>query len=123
MTKTKDNVAQSQKDGTMTTEEGVVVDAKTGVATEDPESEKARVLSYKEVEALVGELEPGDEGWLPLNEKGEITGPAKKGNAPIGTLSAKVVMPIEERPHPLQTPSGAHIMHRMNPDPHPESSI
>jgi hypothetical protein len=119
MTKAKvDNVEQSKRDGTVTTEEGVVVDAKTGVATEDTaEGEKARELSFDEVADLVGELEPGDEGWVPLDEKGNITGPAKKGKAPKGQLAASVVAPIDTRPHALQTPSGAHLMKRMNPDP------
>lgn len=111
------NVAQSRKDGTMTTEEGKVVDAQTGVVTdEDGTNDKARVLSFEEVETLVGDLEPGDEGWVPLNDKGEITGPAQKGNAPIGELSAKVYMPPDARVPPLTTPSGALLSHRMNPD-------
>lgn len=120
MTKAKvDNMEQSKKDGTVTTEEGKVLEANPGavVATEvDPAAEKARELSYDEVEALLGDLEPGDEGWIELSVKGEPIGVAHKGKAPIGTLSASVVCPVDSRPHVLQTPSGAHLMKRMNPD-------
>lgn len=119
MTKAKqDNVEQSKESGTVTTEEGKVVDATTGVASEDnPVAEKVRVLSFDEVEKLVGDLEPGDEGWVPLNTKGEIIGPAQKGMPPRDTVAARVVAPQDTRPHPLTTPSGAHLTHRMNPDP------
>lgn len=113
-----DNVKQSEETGTVQTEEGKTVDAKSGVAAEgEAESEKAKLLSYAEAEKLVGDLEPGDEGWLPLNEKGEIIGPAKKGTPPKGQLATRVVAPIDDRPHPIQTPSGAHLSHRMNADP------
>lgn len=114
--RTDDNVEQSKRDGTVTTEEGVVVDAKTGEA-DDPAQDKGRVLSFDEVKDLVGELEPGDEGWVPLGEKGEIIGAAKKGLPPQGVPSARVVAPVDDRPHLLQTPSGAHLTHRMNADP------
>lgn len=112
-----DNVEQSERTGTVQTEEGLTADAKTGVVASDPAADKARTLSYEEAEALVGELEPGDEGYVPLNEKGEIIGAAKKGKPPEGVLAAKVVAPVDSRPHPLQTPSGAHLSKRMNPQP------
>lgn len=112
-----DNMEQSKKDGTVTTEEGEVVDAGTGVAAApDPAAEKARELSWDEVEALRGDLEPGDEGWIELSDKGEPIGVAKKGKAPIGVLSASVICPIDSRPHGLATPSGANLSARMNPD-------
>lgn len=118
MTKRIDNVEQSKKDGTVTTEEGKVVEAQTGESAEDNEiAEKSKVLSFDEAAELVGDLLPGDEGWVPLNAKGEITGPAKKGTPPKDQLAARVVAPEDTRPHPLTTPSGAHLTHRMNPDP------
>jgi hypothetical protein len=121
MTKAKndpkvDNVEQSKQDGTVTTDEGKVVDARTGVAAEKPENEDHGALSYEEVEGLLGDLEPGDEGWVPLDEKGFIIGPAKKGKAPIGTLSASVYCPPDSRIPPLTTPAGALLSKKMNPD-------
>lgn len=119
MTKAKqDNVEQSKKDGTVTTEEGKVVEAQTGEAAEDNEiAEKSRVLSFDEAAELVGDLLPGEVGWVPLNAKGEIIGPAKKGIPPKDQPAARVAAPEDTRPHPLTTPSGAHLTHRMNPDP------
>ena len=112
-----DNIEQSKRDGTLTTQEGTVVDAKTGVPVDkDNPNEKDGALSHEEVEALLGDLEPGDTGWVPLDEKGNITGPAKKGNAPIGTLSASVYCPPDSRVPPLTTPAGALLSKRMNPD-------
>lgn len=122
MTKTNlntDNKAQSQKTGTAQTEEGTTVSTDTGgpvAKKEDETPEKAKILSREEQENLVGELEPGEEGWVPLNEVGEIIGPAKKGKAPADQLSARVVAPIDDRTPALTTPSGAPLTHRMNPD-------
>lgn len=112
-----DNVEQSKQDGTMTTDQGKVVDAKTGVVVEEQQpNEDHGALSYEEVEELLGDLEPGDIGWVPLDEKGFITGPAQKGNAPIGQLSAKVYCPPDSRIPPLTTPAGALLSKKMNPD-------
>lgn len=110
---------------TLKTEEGKKVEPISpaipeGAEQEHPETEKVRVLSHEEQEELIGELEPGEEGYLPLDEKGNITGPAKKGKPPEGTLGASVVAPADTRPPALMTPSGAPITARMSPS-YPES--
>lgn len=115
----------TKKTDELKTEEGKTVKAVSPAVPENaevqhPEAEKAAILTHKEQEALIGELEPGEEGYLPLDEKGNITGPAKKGKPPEGTLGAAVVAPADTRPPALMTPSGAPITGRMSPS-YPES--
>lgn len=114
--------AQSKKDGTVVTDEGKKVEA-TGPAipdgaadvNEESPEHKARILNWDEQKELIGELEPGDEGYLPTDRDGNITGPAKKGPIPEGTFGVPVTAAFDQRPDLLQTPSGAPITARMNP--------
>lgn len=89
---------------------------------EEPEQteeqrDKHRPLSDEELEGLMGELEPGEEGWIPLSPEGEPTGPAQKGMAPPDQLAHKVVAPVLPPRPSITTPSGAPITNQMNPDP------
>lgn len=93
-----------------------IPDGAPGIDEEgDSASEKARILNWDEQKELLGELNPGEEGYLPLDEDGNVIGPAKRGVPPKGTLGARVVAPADTRPDLLSTPSGAPIMARMNP--------
>lgn len=69
----------------------------------------------REARDLVGELEPGEDGWLPLDEEGNVTGPAKKGIPPEDQQACKVFHSAEKGI--LLTPAGAPIAKRMNADP------
>lgn len=123
---TNDDIREeSKQSGTVTTDEGKMVDVSKvkgpaipdGAPAVDAESpaDKARLLNWDEQRELIGELQPGDEGYLPLDEDGNIIGPAKKGVPPEGVLAAKVVAAFDTRPDLLQTPAGAPISARMNP--------
>jgi hypothetical protein len=119
MTKAKN---EEPKDGMATTDEGKKVEltppAVTDTAAVDPELvEKARMLTEEEADNLAGELEPGEEGWIPLDEHGTPTGPAQKGEPPKDQLAARVVAPASPPRQAVMTPSGAPITKQMNPDP------
>lgn len=76
-------------------------------------------LSFDEVKGLVGELKPGEFGWVKLSDEGEPTGAAtKEPPAPGSGAYARVSAPNypKERDE-LTTPSGAPIMPHMNPNP------
>lgn len=112
------------EDGTATTEEGKKVELTPPAVPEgapDVDEEKVehkgRALSEEEVDKLVGDLEPGESGWIPLDEKGKPTGPAKKGTPPEGQLAHTVVAPARPPRQAIMTPSGAPITDNMNPDP------
>jgi hypothetical protein len=117
-------MAKQLKDGTAYTDEGKHVELESpavpgdGTPVDPPEA-KDDSLSRDEQEALVGDLEPGDVGHLPLNKDGTIAGPAKKGPIPDGTLAASVQRPSDDRQYVLSTPAGAPLSKRLNPDPVP----
>ena len=68
---------------------------------------------------LIGELSPGQKGWLPLDEAGEPTGPATLLPPPPPALACAVLAnpkdPLEEDDHALVTPSGAPLETPLNP--------
>lgn len=98
------------------TDEGEPVEATGPVMTEIDESyPKHRALTDDELKDLVGELEPGEDGYLPLDPKGRITGPAKRGKPPEDQLGAAVHAVVQRAPLTLTTPSGAPITTYMNP--------
>jgi len=79
---------------------------------------------------LVGELSPGQSGWLPLDENGTPNGPATiqpppPPNALACAVVANAAVPLPEGEDLLTTPSGAPITDSMenNVDPRPEGYI
>src|SRR4249920_1539404 len=62
---------------------------------------------------LVGELTPGQVGWLPLDEEGNPTGPATIHPPPPPALACSVMCnpnsPLPEGQHLLITPTGADL--------------
>lgn len=93
----------------------VAVSEEVAVAKEKP-TEKVRSLKYEEQEKYLGDLEPGDEGYLPLDENGYVAGPATKEKPARGQKWCRVVSPAASRPPLLQTPSGSPLANFMNPD-------
>lgn len=71
---------------------------------------------------LVGELQPGDDGWLPLDEAGMPTGPATKLPPPPPALACAVsvnaTVPLPEGESLLLSESGAELTPPLqnNPD-------
>lgn len=63
---------------------------------------------------LVGELEPGDTGWLPLDADGNPTGPATLLPPPPPALACSVManpeVPLPEGHHLLTTSTGAPLV-------------
>src|SRR5688572_9534503 len=62
---------------------------------------------------LIGELSPGDKGWLPLDEDGNPSGPATLDPPPHPALACSVYAnpkdPLEEDDHALMSSSGAPL--------------
>lgn len=64
---------------------------------------------------LVGELAPGQEGWLPLDDAGVPSGPATV-NPPLGlgakaaSVTANPKSPVPDNEHALYTTSGAELI-------------
>lgn len=99
----------------VSTDEGEPVEQAGPVMVEVPEPQKNTPLTDEELSELVGELEPGDEGYLPLDAHGHIIGSAKKGKPPQGEFGAAVRAIVQRQPLALATPSGAPITKMMNP--------
>lgn len=97
------------------TDEGKAVEATGPVATEVEDKPSDDPFTDEELNDLVGELEPGETGWLPLDRLGRVTGPAKKGKPGPDELGCAVQAVIQRQPMVLQTPAGAPILKRMNP--------
>ena len=111
----KDTVKESIDSGKLTTENNVKVEAKgPAVGGHLEEHEEARPLTYEEQEEIVGDLEYGESGWIPLTETGEIAGPAQKGQPPSNQPFALVVRPADTRTPLITTPSGALLSNRLN---------
>lgn len=110
-----DSKAAELTDEDVTTDTGDAVEATGPVMTEVPDDKNDDPLTEEEVKALVGDLEPGEMGWLPLDRLGRITGPAKKGRPGPDEMGAAVQAVVPRTPLSLQTPSGAPILRRMNP--------
>ena len=112
---------QSRRDGTAKTDDGRVVETKGPAVpdnapdvSENDGKDPNAALSHEEIAALVGELEPGDEGYLLLDNKGFIKGTAKKGKPPEDVPFVPVHRRVDTTPAELATPSGAPITRRMN---------
>lgn len=62
---------------------------------------------------LVGELAPGDDGWLPLDASGFPSGPATKAPPPISVAACAVSVnskdPLPDNEHLLLSESGAEL--------------
>lgn len=101
----------------VTTDAGKAVEQAGPVAieVEDDHYPAHRVLTDDELKDLVGDLEPGEDGFLPLDPKGRITGPAQKGQPAPDQLGAPVHAVVQRAPLTLTTPSGAPITTFMNP--------
>lgn len=97
------------------TDQGKAVEATGPVATEVPEDLNEEPFTEDELNDLVGDLEPGELGWLPLDRLGRVIGPAKKGKPGADELGTPVQAVVQRMPMILQTPSGAPILKRMNP--------
>lgn len=100
-------------------------------STDDPSEDSVaepheddRVLSWEEQEAIVGDLPPGESGFLPLDELGHIAGPAKKGNKypDDGQRYKTIYRPAQPDRNLLLTPSGAPLTNRMQADVNPPRS-
>lgn len=122
-TKSDNNVDQSKKDGTVTTNEGKKVEATSPAipagaedkAINDEKAEKnAIIVEEEDIKSYYGELEAGDKGWIPLEEDGRLAGPAKKGRPPENQPFVEVYR--HGPPHgEVTTMSGAPLMKIMNP--------
>ena len=78
---------------------------------------KPHILDNEEQEAKMGELEPGDAGWIELDEKGTPTGTATNV-PPVNKPAAPVVGVVESQPRTLATPGGAFLTDKnMQPSP------
>jgi hypothetical protein len=74
-----------------------------------------KLKTESELKSLRGELDPGYQAFVPLDDKGNPSGPAEDWEP--GKPQAAVFAPP---PHPsdeLVTPSGAPITNQMNPNP------
>jgi hypothetical protein len=114
-----DTRKESQETGEVTTDEGIKVKAVSPAiphGAEYEQDEESEAFTADEQETLLGELEPGEEGYLPTDEEGNVTGPAVKEQP---EFSVKVYAHQKEKY--LLTPSGAEIYKRMNPDTKEES--
>jgi hypothetical protein len=109
------NAAKTLDD--VTTDSGEPVEQAGPVAIEVPDDHYPahRPLTDDELEDLVGDLEPGEDGFLPLDPKGRIIGPAQKGQPAADQLGAPVHAVVQRTPLTLTTPSGAPITTFMNP--------
>lgn len=118
--KQNDTVAESKKTGEMTTDSGKKVEAISPAvphgAENAVETDEPKVIR---TEALVGELSPGEEGFLPLDAEGHPIGPAQKTHEGM-EFWAPVQAPGNAPAPDLVTPSGAPITERMNPTQEPE---
>lgn len=78
---------------------------------------KPKILDSEEQSAHKGELEPGDAGWIELDEKGTPVGDATNV-PPINKPAAPVVGVVESQPRILATPGGAFLTDvNMQPSP------
>jgi hypothetical protein len=74
-------------------------------------------LDAAEQESLKGELKPGEQGWIELDEVGSPTGQATNV-PPINKPAAPVSVVIVAPPVVLSTPAGAYLTEAgMNPSP------
>jgi len=64
-------------------------------------------------DSFVGELLPGDDGWLPLDDAGNPSGPATKAPPPISVkacaVQANATVPLPANEHLLLSESGAEL--------------
>jgi len=74
-------------------------------------------LTIEEINALAGDLKPGEIGWVKLDEEGTPTGAATKELPTDGGTYARVVGARSGPSDEVLTPSGAPITRHMNPDP------
>jgi len=76
-------------------------------------------LTVDEINALGGDLAPGEIGWVKLDEEGTPTGTASKEPPKTGDAEAyaRVVGARPPKGEEVLTPSGAPITRHMNPDP------
>lgn len=116
----KDTATATTDDGRTVSTAGVVAVGENApdVSEQNDEDNPNRELTGDEQAELVGELTLGEKGWLPLNEEGFVTGPARRGQAPEGQHFAAVQCTGEGnfRGRGLTTPSGAPVLRKMNPD-------
>lgn len=89
-----------------------VVNAPAGTADTGQEN-----VPEDQLRSLRGELKPGEQGYIPLDDQGKPHGSALRDRPADGE---QIVAPVwAPPPHPseeLVTPSGAPITTRMNPD-------
>lgn len=104
------------------TDSGVVVKRTPGAIPDSAMEQsqvnvdEAEILDNEFLLGWVGELEPGESGYLPSDAEGNVKGPAKRGPIPVGEFGIPVVARVDTTPAPITTPSGAPILKRMNPD-------
>jgi hypothetical protein len=78
---------------------------------------KPVILDTQEQNSLKGELDPGDAGWIELDEKGSPVG-AATNVPPVNKPAAPVVGVVESTPRVLATPGGAFLTDKnMQPSP------
>lgn len=71
----------------------------------------------EEVKQFLGDLKPGEVGWVELDDHGKPTGAATKEPPPPGKPVARVVGAIRSVFDEVTTPTGAPITKHMNPEP------
>jgi hypothetical protein len=81
-----------------------------------------RFFTMDEISALAGDLQPGEIGWVKLDENGTPTGAAVRespflGGDTAGETWARVVGTTTRKYDEIVTPSGAPVTRFMNPDP------
>jgi hypothetical protein len=81
-----------------------------------PKAHEEHPYTPEETKQFVGDLKPGEVGYIKLGEDGKPTGAATK-TAPEGAY-ATVVVPHRPVPEEITTPTGAPLTHNMNPSPH-----
>jgi hypothetical protein len=74
-------------------------------------------FTVEEINALAGDLKPGEIGWVKLDEEGTPTGAAVKEMPKDDGSYAKVVGAKPAAAEEVLTPSGAPLTKHMNPDP------
>lgn len=120
-----DHVAESRKDGTVTTDEGKKVEATSPAiphgAENVVEDDKNDTFTKDQLLSMIGDFEPGDKVYLPTDAEGNLKGTLTEDLDEAGEwfVPAFVTMDGEG----IATPSGAPIMKRMNPDTPKEAGV
>lgn len=113
-----DHVAESRKDGTVTTDEGKRVEATPPAiphgAENVVEDDKNEVFTKGQLLSMIGDFEPGTKVYLPTDAEGNLKGTMTEDLGEAGEWFVPAM--ITNDGEGIVTPSGAPISKRMNPD-------